>query len=55
VGSPIDATDDVALGGRFTCTRDGEHVRCRGRGDAGQLGDGLATNSAAWVDVDLSP
>lgn len=55
VDSPIDATDEVTLGGRFTCARTDASVRCRGRGDAGQLGDGLATNSATWVDVGLSP
>jgi alpha-tubulin suppressor-like RCC1 family protein len=51
--APIAASEDVVLGARHTCARAGDRVRCRGRGEQGQLGDGLATSTTAWVDASL--
>jgi alpha-tubulin suppressor-like RCC1 family protein len=58
--TPVDvvglAGDVVAVDGghSYTCALlDTGAVQCWGRGDQGQLGDGLATNSLAPVDVDF--
>ncbi|MBN8615393.1 MAG: hypothetical protein J0L92_32660 [Deltaproteobacteria bacterium] len=51
-----DVGDDatLALGMGHVCALDaGGAIRCRGRGDEGQLGDGMRTSSHAWVDVTL--
>ena len=45
----------LVAGGQHVCAIVGMGVRCWGRGDLGQLGDGLGTDSFAPVDVGLPP
>ncbi|MDQ3036269.1 MAG: hypothetical protein M3Y87_27965 [Myxococcota bacterium] len=46
---------EVAAGWEHVCARSSDdRVRCRGRGDEGQLGDGTATDRDDWVDAALS-
>ncbi len=49
-GAPEDATLALGMGHLCALSPDGT-VRCRGRGDEGQLGDGLRTSSHAWIEV----
>jgi alpha-tubulin suppressor-like RCC1 family protein len=47
---------ELALGFEHTCARSSDgSVRCWGRGDLGQLGDGQSANSLTPVDVPLPP
>lgn len=49
-GGGVDyARYDVAIGPAHSCARTGVDISCWGRGDAGQLGDGLATQSLSPV------
>ncbi|MBL4688828.1 MAG: hypothetical protein JKY37_29835 [Nannocystaceae bacterium] len=43
----------ISAGAQHVCAHIGTGVRCWGRGDSGQLGDGLGANSATAVVVDL--
>src|SRR5687768_10842814 len=54
--NPVFTQVSTGSGSRYTCavTADGG-VKCWGRNDAGQLGDGTMTHRAAPVDVLVSP
>jgi alpha-tubulin suppressor-like RCC1 family protein len=54
--APVFTQVSTGSGSRFTCavTADGK-VKCWGRNDAGQLGDGTTTQRTAPVDVLVSP
>lgn len=45
----------IVVGGQHACAQVGNQIYCWGRGDLGQLGNGLNTNSAVGVVASLPP